>query len=173
MAERQIRPARDADLAALNAIYNHYIEHTAITFDIEPWTAAERANWFASFDARGRHRLLVLEDGPSGELLGYACSRTFRTKAAYAPSVETSIYLRHDATGAGLGRPLYTALFDALANEDVHRAYAGVTLPNDASERLHERIGFRPIGLYHEVGRKFDRWWSVRWFEKRLGGADA
>lgn len=72
-----------------------------------------------------------------------------------------------------MGTALYTALFDALAGEDLHRAYAGVTQPNDASHRLHTRFGFRPIGTYGQVGRKFGRYWDVRWYEKELGGGGA
>jgi phosphinothricin acetyltransferase len=78
------------------------------------------------------------------------------------------VYCAAEATGRGVGSSLYTALFAALADEDVHRAYAGVALPNDASIALHERHGFRVIGTYAEVGRKFGRYWDVRWFERPL-----
>ena len=101
-------------------------------------------------------------------ILGYATSSPFRPKAAYATSVETSIYLAPDAGGRGIGTLLYKQLFDALATQDVHRAYAGITLPNEASVRIHERFGFRRIGVYEEVGRKFGRYYDVAWFEKRL-----
>jgi phosphinothricin acetyltransferase len=82
--------------------------------------------------------------------------------------VETSIYLAPGATGRGLGTRLYSALFAALEGEDIHRAYAGVTLPNDASLRIHERFGFRQVGVYEEVGRKFGTYYDVAWLEKRL-----
>jgi phosphinothricin acetyltransferase len=74
----------------------------------------------------------------------------------------------HDQGRRGVGRALYDALFEALETEDVHRAYAGITLPNDASVGLHERFGFRPVGVFDEVGRKFGRYWSVGWYEKDL-----
>ena len=61
------------------------------------------------------------------------------------------------------------SLFDALREEDVHRAYAGVALPNEASLALHRRFGFTEIGTFREVGRKFGRWWDVTWLEKPLG----
>jgi phosphinothricin acetyltransferase len=83
-------------------------------------------------------------------------------------SVETSIYLAPEATGRGMGTDLYAALFAALAEEDLHRAYAGVTLPNTASVALHRKFGFRSIGVYREVGRKFGKYWDVEWFEKPL-----
>lgn len=67
-----------------------------------------------------------------------------------------------------MGSLLYASLFEALAQEDVHQALAGVALPNEASERLHLRFGFQPVGVYREVGRKFGRFWDVAWFQKPL-----
>ncbi|MCA6094864.1 N-acetyltransferase family protein [Streptomyces sp. SCA3-4] len=162
----RIRPAATADLDELTEIYNHYVVHTPITFDIEPVTAAARRAWLEARPAAGRHRLLVAEE--AGKVLGYAASGPFRDKQAYETSVETSVYLAPHATGRGLGALLYGALFDALAGEDVHRAYAGVTQPNAASMRLHERFGFRPVGVFEGVGRKFGSYWDVAWLEKRL-----
>jgi phosphinothricin acetyltransferase len=112
------------------------------------------------------YRLLVAVEGD--DVVGYATSGPFRAKPAYATSVETSVYLRPDATGRGLGLLLYRALFEALAGEDVHRAYAGVALPNDASRALHEQLGFREVGTFVEVGRKLGRYWDVCWFERAL-----
>ena len=103
-----------------------------------------------------------------GKSIGYACSMPFRAKQAYDPSVETSIYLAAPWTGRGLGRRLYAALFTALAGEDVHRAYAGITLPNAASVSLHEKLGFERVGLMREVGRKLGHYWDVAWYEKAL-----
>lgn len=162
----EIREARAADAEALNAIYNHYVMETPATFDIAPTTIEDRRAWLADFRRSGPHRLVVAEQ--AGELLGYACTRTFKPKAAYATSVETSIYLAEGARGAGLGTRLYQALFELVSGESVHRAYAGITMPNPASVSLHRRFGFESIGVFHEAGHKFDRFWSVEWFEKRL-----
>jgi phosphinothricin acetyltransferase len=162
-----VRRAREGDLPELVAIYNHYVEHTAITFDLKTYTVDERREWWAQFAARGRHQLFVAEQ--QGKVLGYAGTHRFRAKAAYDPSVEMTIYLAPGAVGRGTGARLYAALFDALRGEDVHRAYAGITLPNEASIALHRRFGFGDVGLFHEVGRKFDRWWDVTWLEKPLG----
>ncbi|MFM9755288.1 N-acetyltransferase family protein, partial [Streptomyces turgidiscabies] len=85
------------------------------------------------------------------EILGYATSSPFRAKQAYATSVEVTVYLRPDAGGRGVGTLLYEALFEALSGEDLHRAYAGIAQPNEASVRLHERFGFRHVGTYREV----------------------
>ena len=166
MSDVAIRPARSADLAALTALYNHYVRETPITFDVEPYEVETRRPWLEGFATTGPYRLLVAER--DAQLLGYAGSMRFRPKAAYATSVETTVYLRGDAQGRGLGAALYTELFDALWGEDLHRAYAGITLPNPASIRLHERFGFRPVGVFHEVGRKLGRYWDVAWYEKDL-----
>jgi phosphinothricin acetyltransferase len=155
------------DLPRLTEIYNYYVEHTAITFDIEPYSVERRrSEWFEKFRTTGRHRLLVAAD-ESG-VIGYAGTMQFRTKAAYETTVEMTVYCAPGATGRGLGGALYSALFEALRGEDIHMAVAGVTLPNDASVRLHERFGFRRAGTFHAVGRKFGRYWDVAWFEKEL-----
>lgn len=90
-------------------------------------------------------------------------------KQAYDSSVETSVYCAPGATGRGIGRGLYSALFGALSGEDVHRAYAGIALPNPASIALHERFGFVQVAYFSEQGRKLGRYWDVAWFEKALG----
>ncbi|MGW7572429.1 N-acetyltransferase family protein [Streptomyces sp. NPDC054765] len=192
--ELQVRAGTEADLPALTDLYNHYIRETCITFDLEPFTPGERRPWLLSHPQDGPHRLLVAQEatersknpynGPVGDLragaapgtpvpyggalLGYATSSAFRPKAAYAPSVEVTVYCAPHAAGRGVGTLLYTALFKALADEDVHRAYAGITQPNEASTRLHTRFGFRHIGTYTEVGRKFGRYWDVAWYQKDL-----
>jgi phosphinothricin acetyltransferase len=162
-----IRVAQSEDLAALTDLYNHFILNTPITFDLQPYTVEQRKiEWFDHYASTGRYRLLVAER--DGIVVGYTTSSKFAVKAAYDTSVETSIYLHPTAQGQGIGTQLYTALFAALATEDVHRAYGGVTQPNPASTALHRRFGFRRAGLYREVGRKFDRYWDVEWLEKVL-----
>jgi len=193
--EAQVRAGTEADLPALTDLYNHFIRETSITFDLEPFTPDQRRPWLLSHPQDGPHRLLVAQEAtertknphngpahapsagsaaagpghPAGALLGYATSSAFRPKAAYAPSVEVTVYCAPHATGRGIGTLLYTALFEALADEDVHRAYAGIAQPNEASHRLHTRFGFRHIGTFTEVGRKFDRYWDVAWYQKDLG----
>jgi phosphinothricin acetyltransferase len=165
----QVSRGTEDDLTALTDIYNHYIRETPITFDITPVTPDERRPWLLSHPEDGPHRLVVARiPGSAGRILGYATSSAFRLKAAYSTSVETSVYLAPDAGGRGIGTLLYKQLFELLATEDVHRAYAGITMPNEASVRIHERFGFRRLGVYEEVGRKFGRYHDVAWFEKRL-----
>ena len=170
----QIRNACDADIRPLVDLYNRYILETSITFDLLPYTIEQRReSWFSHYAATGRYRLVVAEcdDATVKEnsgVVGYATSSKFASKAAYDTSVETSIYILPEYVNAGIGSKLYAALFQALGSEDVHRAYAGVTLPNDASIAIHRKFGFEQVGLFQEVWRKFDRYWDVAWLEKRL-----
>jgi len=162
-----IRAAEPGDLDALTLIYNHYVVNTTITFDLRPFTAAERRPWFDEHRADGRHRLLVaVDDG--GSLAGYASTSRWRPKAAYDTTVESSVYVHPDAVGRGMGTALYAALFESLTTEDVHTIVAGISLPNPASVALHERFGFRPVGVFRDVGRKFDRYWDVAWYQRPL-----
>ncbi len=163
----RIRAAVAADLPQLTAIYNHYILQTPITFDVEPQEAAQRRSWLAGFGTNGAHRLLVAAEADA--LLGYAYSGPFKARAAYASSVEVSVYCAHQACGRGVGSALYRELFGILAEQPLHRAYAGITLPNAASEALHHRFGFEQVGLFREVGFKFGRYWDVGWYERALG----
>jgi phosphinothricin acetyltransferase len=105
----------------------------------------------------------------NGIVVGYAGSFLFRTRCAYEGTIETPVYCAPEAVGRGIGSALYRALFESLTGEDVHAAIAALGLPNEASVSLHERLGFQLVGVMHEVGRKFDRWWDVGWYEKRLG----
>ena len=167
MAYYAVRFATLDDLPALTDIYNHYVANTAITFDFQTFTAETRRGWFDDHSETGPHRLLVATDSEGG-CLGYASSSRWRPKPAYNTTVEASVYCRPDAVGRGCGTALYRALFAALEREDVRTIVAGVSLPNPASLSLHEKFGFRPVGVFHEVGRKFDRFWDVGWFERPL-----
>jgi len=168
-AKVTVRPAEEQDLGKLNDLYNRYVLETHFTFDFDPMTMEERREWFAHHDTTGRYRVVV---GVSdGLVIGYASSSRFRTKPGYETSVETSIYVTPDAVGRGIGTRLYEELFKQLEGEDLHRAYAGIALPNQASIALHERFGFKRVAHFTEQGRKFDRYWDVGWYEKPLGGS--
>lgn len=104
-----------------------------------------------------------------GRVIGFACSSRLRPKPAYETSVETSVYVAPDAVGQGAGSRLYEELFGSLEGEDLHRAYAGVALPNPQSVALHERFAFKRVAHFTQQGRKFGRYWDVAWFEKPLG----
>jgi phosphinothricin acetyltransferase len=164
MTQASVRAAVRGDLPRLTEIYNHYVIHTPVTFDIEPYTVERRENWFNQFAASGRYRLFVAEENRS--ILGYAGTTRFRPKAAYETTVETTVYCAPEATGKGLGSLLYTVLFEALKGEDIRRFVAGYTLPNLASAALHERFGFKTVGIFTENGRKLGRYWDVAWSER-------
>jgi phosphinothricin acetyltransferase len=159
----EVRAGRREDLPALTEIYNHYVISSAATFDLVPFSVEDRGGWFAHYSDTGPHRLLVAVDGE--QVCGYATSSRFREKAAYDPSVETTVYCRDESTRRGVGTALYSALFAALRGENVHRAYAGIAQPNEASMALHRRFGFEVVGTFGEVGRKFDAWWDVTWLQ--------
>jgi phosphinothricin acetyltransferase len=161
-----VRHAEVADVPTLLEIYNYYVNNTHVTFDLEPRTLDQRLAWFATFGDVGRYQCFVAVRG--GKVIGWVSSSPFKEKAAYQTSVETSIYLAPDEVGRGTGLRLYCALFDSLAQADVHRAYGGISQPNDASVRLHERMGFVHIGTYREVGRKFGQFWDVAVYERAM-----
>ena len=166
-ARLTVRAASDDDLGAINDIYNHYVLQAHYTFDVEPITIEARREWFARHGTAGRHRVLVAVSDDA--VVGFASSSRFRPKPAYETSVETSIYLATDVIARGAGSTLYEQLFELLEGEDVHRAYAGIALPNPASIALHERFGFKRVAHFTEQGRKFGVYWDVAWYEKSLG----
>jgi L-amino acid N-acyltransferase YncA len=160
-----IRAATEADAQALVDIYNYYITDTVITFEDIPLNADEFAGRIHKVLEGGYPYLVAEEDGV---IVGYAYSSQFRTRVAYRFSTETTVYLKHDLTGKGHGTALYTALLKELRARGFHLAIGGVTLPNPASQRLHEKMGFTKIGHFHEVGFKFDQWLDVGFWELKL-----
>jgi phosphinothricin acetyltransferase len=104
-----------------------------------------------------------------GQPIGWASSHPYNERAAYETTVTSSVYLAPEMTGQGLGRRLYTALFDALKGEDIHRVFVRITQPNEASVRLHLAFGFEPVGVYPEVGRKFGRFWDLANYMRPFG----
>jgi len=162
--EINIRPAERRDLPRLTEIYNYYVVNTPVTFDVEPYTVERREAWFAQFGTAGRHRLLVAEIDKY--IAGYAGTTRFRPKAAYETTVETTIYCAPEAVGKGIGKRLYGALFELLRGQDIHRFVAGYALPNPATAAIHERFGFKVVGVFTENGRKFGKYWDVCWVER-------
>jgi phosphinothricin acetyltransferase len=166
MASTLVRAAMRNDLPRLTEIYNYYIINTPITFDIEPYTIEERARWFDEHAGAGRHRLMVAEE--AGSVIGFAGTGQWRNKAAYDTTVEMTVYCAPEATRRGIGTMLYTELFKTLEGEDIHRATAGITMPNDASVALHQRFSFVEVGIFTQNGRKFGCYWDVLWMERPM-----
>jgi L-amino acid N-acyltransferase YncA len=152
-----IRSATPADAAEIAAIYNWYVAHTVITFEVDPVSADEMARRVESVLAA--HDWLVLENG--GDLLGYAYAGRFRERAAYSLATESTIYLRHGLEGKGLGQTLYAELVRRTFARGYRHLVGAIALPNEPSVRLHERLGFVPAGRLVRIGRKFDRFIDV------------
>jgi len=109
----------------------------------------------------------------SRAVLGYAYAGRWRDRAAYRRSVEVTAYVDDSARGRGIGRALYEALFRILEMQGFRRAFAGVTLPNDASIALHRAVGFVAVGIFHEAGYKYGAWHDVEWYERAVGDTHA
>lgn len=157
----ETRPATSADAAAVAAIYNWYVEHTVITFEVDPVPAAEMAQRIEAVLAA--HEWLVLERG--SELLGYAYAGRFHARAAYCYTAESTIYLRHGLEGQGFGTPLYSELLRRILARGYRSLIGGIALPNEASVRLHEKLGFVKVGHLTRVGRKFEQWIDVGYWQ--------
>ena len=147
-------------------IYNHYVETSHTTFDIAGFSLGDRVPWFSQFAEDGPYRLLVAREDDA--VVGYCCSTRYKDRRAYDESVETTLYVSPNALRRGVGKALYDDLLPRLIEAGMHRAYAAIALPNDASIRLHESFGYEQVGVCHEVGNKFDTYWDVAIYEKRL-----
>jgi L-amino acid N-acyltransferase YncA len=162
-----IRPAAEADAIALLAIYAPFVEHTAVSFE----TQVPGRDEFASRIRRYGSQWAWLVAERDGRCLGYAYGSPHRERAAYRWSAETSAYTDPSTQRQGIGKALYFALFEALSARGYCTAFAGMTLPNDASVALHRSVGFEPIGVFRRVGWKFGRWYDVAWAQRRLRDA--
>ena len=161
-----IRPARARDLGRINEIYNETIAASHISFDLEPWDLQRREEWWARYSDTGPHQVFVAE--VDGSVVGTAYSSELREKASYRSSVETTVVVARGFRGAGIGRRLLATLLNLVEAEEIHRAYAVVTLPNDASIGVHEALGYRLAGTLDEVGFKLGEYWSTVILEKRF-----
>ncbi|HLH02178.1 MAG TPA: arsinothricin resistance N-acetyltransferase ArsN1 family B [Bryobacteraceae bacterium] len=157
-----IRPAAPADAPLFTAIYNHYVTQTVITFEEEPVSADEMAKCMAEVQQAGLPWLVV---ETAGQLAGYAYATPWRTRSAYRFSVEITIYLTSSQTGAGLGSLLLSELRSGLRERGIHAAIGGIALPNEPSIRLHEKLGFRKVAEFPQVGFKFGRWIDVGYWQ--------
>lgn len=165
MHEAIIRPVTLGDAVAIALIYNPYIADTTISFEERPVDEHIMINRMRDVEAQGLPWLVLEQDG---EILGYAYASRWKIRSAYRHSVETSIYFARHARGQGLGATLYQALLATLQGLDIHLAIAGIALPNPASIGLHERLGFRAVGIFKEVGFKFEQWVDVGYWQKAL-----
>ena len=158
-----IRNISKADIEAVNSLYNKYIRETAFTFDIKEKTLLEKKQWSKIFKKNSPYQCIVAYE--NNIFIGFASSRPFRDKEAYRPSIETSVYISEKYIGKGCGRLLMEDLLNKIHGCNINRAYAFITEPNNASERLHTLLGFKKIGVLNKVGKKFGKFWNVGIFE--------
>jgi len=161
MTGMRVRDATPEDAAAICRIYNPYVADTVVTFEHDAVPAADMAARIR--EVRTGYPWLVAE--AQGEVAGYAYASRWRARAAYDQTAETTIYLDPVAQRRGIAYPLYVALLDALRAAGMHAAIGCIALPNEASVALHEKCGFRKVGHFPEVGRKFDRWVDVGFWQ--------
>lgn len=160
-----IRSAAQSDAEAIARIYNYYVKDTVVTFEEEPVPELDMARRIADVQAASLP-WLVADVG--GRVAGYAYASPWRTRSAYRFSVEVTVYLAPDRTGAGIGTRLYDELFRVLQARGIHAAMGGIALPNKASVAIHEKFGLRKVAHFDEVGFKFGRWVDVGYWQRRF-----
>ncbi len=159
-----IRPATAADASRIAAIYNHHVRETVVTFEEQPVADEEMARRIAETVAE--YPWLVSE--LDGAMVGYAYASSWKRRSAYRYAVESTIYLTPEFHGRGLGSELYRALIAEMRARGFHCTIGGISLPNPASIALHEKLGYKHIGQFREVGWKFGKWVDVGYWELLL-----
>jgi L-amino acid N-acyltransferase YncA len=159
-----LRDALAADAAAIAAIYNHYVETTTISMENDPVGAGEMARRIAEVQDAALPWLVLFEDG---RLCAYAYASKWRARPGYRHAVESSVYVDPALRGRGHGQALYRALLARLEGR-FHTVIGGIALPNPASVALHERMGFRQVACFQEVGHKFGAWVDVGYWQLSL-----
>ncbi len=160
-----VRPATPGDADVIARIYNHYIDHTVVTFEELPVAPSEMARRMRALEAASLPWLVLERDAG---VAGYAYAGIWNGRSAYRFSVECTVYLDPATTGKGLGTELYTALFAILREQKMHSVIGGISLPNAASVALHEKFGLKKVAHFAEVGFKFGRWVDVGYWQGRL-----
>ena len=159
-----IRVAEERDARAIAGIYAPAITDAVISFELTAPDTQEMLRRIVAIQRQ--YPWLVYEE--SKTVLGYVYASVHNERAAYRWSVDVTAYIRHDAHRRGMGRALYTALFEILVLQGYRTACAGITLPNTASVQMHAAMGFKEVGVYHDVGYKLGKWHDVGWYELSL-----
>lgn len=159
-----IRPVNYADAQQLLNIYNYYVINTDVTFDLEPTSLKAFQEKLHSITKD--YPFIVYEE--NGEILGYAYAGKFRERPAYNATLESTVYVKHNQHGKQIGSILYAELLSQLKQTDCRVVLGVLTLPNEASVKLHEKFGFEKVGHLKEVGFKFNTWLDVGIFELKL-----
>ncbi|WMI65793.1 N-acetyltransferase family protein [Aestuariibaculum sp. YM273] len=159
-----IRPVNYADAQQLLNIYNYYVINTDVTFDLEPTSLKAFQEKLHSITKD--YPFIVYEE--NGEILGYAYAGKFRERPAYNSTLESTVYVKHNQHGKQIGSMLYAELLSQLKQTDCRVVLGVLTLPNEASVKLHEKFDFEKVGHLKEVGFKFNTWLDVGIFELKL-----
>lgn len=168
MKDIKFRFMKASDATVMHEIYKPYIEETAITFECKVPTVEE---FSAKINKISQHfAYLVCE--VNNKVVGYAYGNKLREREAYQWDAELSIYLKNEFINYGIGTKLYCCLIDILKLQNIYNVYGVITQPNIKSERLHEKLGFNKIGVFHNTGYKFDSWRDVVWYEKNIKNFD-
>ncbi|MBA3677689.1 MAG: N-acetyltransferase [Sphingosinicella sp.] len=165
----KIRAAIPQDAAAIAAIYAPYVTGSSVSFEMSPPDTAEMGHRMEA--GSGLYPWFVAEEDEGGALIGYAYATQFRPRPAYHYAVETSVYVDPAHQGRGAGRMLYEILIRTLEKQRFAQAIAAITLPNDASVKLHEALGFTSAGVYRQIGYKGGRWLDVGLWQRALAPA--
>ncbi len=160
----KIRPALPSDASSILDIYAPYILNTAVSFETEVPSAANFSERIIANEESWPW--LVYES--DGLIAGYAYASKHRERTAYQWSVESSVYMSDRLQQKGIATKLYQTLFQILKYQGCRNLYAGITLPNERSIRFHEKMGFKKIADYKNIGYKFNGWHTVRWYELQL-----
>lgn len=157
-----VRPASDADAERCAEIYAPFVLNTWVSFEEAPPDKEEMIRRI-----HASHFWLIAEDD-GGSIAGFGYATRHRERAAYALSADVSVYVDPQYSRKGYGRALYGKLLAEMKREGFHAAFAGIALPNAASVGLHEAMGFRPVGIFREVGWKLNGWRDVGWWQRLL-----
>jgi L-amino acid N-acyltransferase YncA len=160
-----IRPVTENDSEVITRIYNHYILNTIITFEVQEVSAQEIARRIAEITSASLPYLVTEHDG---QVVGYAYASKWKSRFAYRFSVECTVYIDPAFPGKGFGSALYRVLLEQLRERGIHAAIGGIALPNPVSVALHEKLGFKKVAHFSEVGFKFDKWIDVGYWELNL-----
>jgi phosphinothricin acetyltransferase len=161
MGERMVRNVIPGDIQQICEIYNYYIQNTTITFEEETIDYNEMKKRIDEITASLPFYVYVDNE----EVIGYSYASKWKGRSAYRFSVESTIYLKNDKTGKGIGTILYTALINDLRQRGIHAIVGGIALPNEKSQNLNEKLGFKKIAHFCEIGYKFNKWLDVGYWE--------
>jgi phosphinothricin acetyltransferase len=165
---KTIRLVQEADATEILKIYEPYIKETAVTFECETPSLSEFRNRIKETSLDYPYIVCV----PDGKVIGYAYAHRHMEREAYQWNAELSVYIDKNYFRLGVGKTLYSALIEILRMQNVRNVYGGVASPNEKSEKLHESLGFKKLGIYHSTGYKCGAWHDVAWFEKNIGDYD-